>query len=83
MPLPTGVEKGVFDKPKDHPWQTCTCLGNWHYDRNIYNNGWYKSAASVVGMLVDIISKNGNMVVTLPRGKRPNAISPTLKIELK
>lgn len=66
MPLPTGVEKGVFDKPKDHPWQTCTCLGNWHYDRNIYNNGWYKSAATVVGMLVDIVSKNGNLLLSVP-----------------
>lgn len=60
------VEKGVLDKPLDQPWQTCTCLGNWHYDRGVYNDNRYKSAKTVISMLVDIVSKNGNMLLSVP-----------------
>lgn len=60
------VEKGVPDRMQEKPWQTCTCLGNWHYDRHKYETNGYKSAATVVGMLVDIISKNGNLLLSVP-----------------
>ncbi|MDE6023774.1 MAG: alpha-L-fucosidase, partial [Muribaculaceae bacterium] len=60
------VEKGVLDKTLDTPWQTCTCLGNWHYDRGVYNEDRYKSAKTVVGMLIDIVSKNGNLLLSVP-----------------
>lgn len=60
------VEKGVPDRMQEKPWQTCTCLGNWHYDRHKYETNGYKSAAMVVGMLVDIISKNGNLLLSVP-----------------
>lgn len=60
------VEKGVLDKCLDEPWQTCTCLGNWHYDRGVYNEDRYKSANTVIRMLVDIVSKNGNMLLSVP-----------------
>ena len=29
------VEKGVPDRVQEKPWQTCTCLGSWHYERAI------------------------------------------------
>lgn len=60
------VEKGVPDQIQEKPWQTCTCLGQWHYRRSIYDNDGYKSAATVVRMLVDIISKNGNLLLSVP-----------------
>ncbi|SFK74308.1 alpha-L-fucosidase [Porphyromonadaceae bacterium KH3CP3RA] len=60
------VEKGIPDQMQDKPWQTCTCIGHWHYDKNAYDNGWYKSAETVVHMLIDIISKNGNMLLSVP-----------------
>lgn len=60
------VEKGVPDDMQDKPWQTCTCLGHWHYDEHVYKNNWYKSAKTVVHMLVDIISKNGNLLLSVP-----------------
>ena len=60
------VEKGVPDQKQDKPWQTCTCLGNWHYDRHKYETNGYKSAATVVRMLVDIVSKNGNLLLSVP-----------------
>lgn len=60
------VEKGVPDQIQEKPWQTCTCIGNWHYDRSIYENDRYKSAKTVLHMLTDIISKNGNLLLSIP-----------------
>jgi alpha-L-fucosidase len=60
------VEKGVLDDIQPKPWQTCTCIGNWHYNRAIYDRDGYKSAATVVHMLIDIVSKNGNMLLSVP-----------------
>lgn len=60
------VEKGVLEDALDQPWQTYTCLGNWHYDRNVYNENRYKSAKTVINMLVDIVSKNGNLLLSVP-----------------
>lgn len=60
------VERGVPDRPQAKYWQTCTCLGNWHYDRALYERNGYKSAATVVKMLVDIVSKNGNLLLSVP-----------------
>ena len=50
----------------DRPWQSCSCLGGWHYNTSIYENNWYKSASDVVKLLVDIVSKNGNMLLSVP-----------------
>ena len=60
------VERGIPDRPQEKYWQTCTCLGSWHYDRGVYNNNSYKSAQQVISMLVDIVSKNGNMLLSVP-----------------
>ncbi len=60
------VERGAPDKPQEKAWQTCTCIGDWHYNRGIYENGSYKSAATVIRMLVDIVSKNGNLLLNIP-----------------
>lgn len=60
------VERGIPDRPQNEYWQTCTCIGSWHYDRNVYNNNGYKSAQQVIDMLVDIVSKNGNLLLSVP-----------------
>lgn len=60
------VERGIPDKPQAKPWQTCTCIGEWHYNRAVYNNNGYKSANTVIHMLVDIVSKNGNLLLNIP-----------------
>lgn len=60
------VERGIPDKPQNKPWQTCTCIGDWHYNRSVYNNNGYKSAGTVIHMLVDIVSKNGNLLLNVP-----------------
>ena len=60
------VERGVPDRIQEKYWQTCTCIGSWHYDINVYNRGGYKSAQQVVDMLIDIVSKNGNLLLSVP-----------------
>ncbi len=60
------VERGAPDQLQALPWQTCTCIGNWHYDRAVYEQDRYKSAASVIRSLVDIVSKNGNLLLSVP-----------------
>ena len=60
------VERGVPDRMQDKYWQTCTCLGDWHYSQSVYNGNRYKSGATVIRMLVDIVSKNGNLLLSVP-----------------
>lgn len=60
------VERGAPNHIIPLPWQTCTCLGDWHYNREFYEKGWYKSAGQVARMLVDVVSKNGNLLLSVP-----------------
>jgi alpha-L-fucosidase len=60
------VERGAPDKIQALPWQTCTCIGEWHYRRSVYDQNGYKSAKQVVNMLADIVSKNGNLLLNVP-----------------
>ena len=60
------VERGIPDRPQSIYWQTCTCIGDWHYSQNVYNNNGYKSGATVIRMLIDVVSKNGNLLVSIP-----------------
>jgi alpha-L-fucosidase len=69
------IERGRADGILPQPWQTDTCLGSWHYDQNIFQRHGYKSAASVIRMLADIVSKNGNLMLSVPlqRDGQPDA----------
>jgi len=60
------VERGVPDRPQQEYWQTCTCIGQWHYDQNVYQQNRYKSGATVIRMLIDVVSKNGNLLLSVP-----------------
>ena len=60
------VERGIPDRIQKEYWQTCTCIGSWHYDVHVYQNNGYKSGATVIRMLVDIVSKNGNLLLSVP-----------------
>ena len=44
------------------PWQTDTCIGNWHYLRGVT----YKTSKQVIDLMVDIVSKNGNLLLNFP-----------------
>jgi alpha-L-fucosidase len=60
------VERGAPDKLQPNAWQTCSCIGDWHYNRGRFTNNSYKSAREVILMLVDIVSKNGNLLLNIP-----------------
>ena len=56
------VERGVVETIWPNPWQTDTCVGNWHYNKEAK----YKSPKLVIDMLVDIVSRNGNLLLNFP-----------------
>ncbi|MBO4657421.1 MAG: alpha-L-fucosidase [Bacteroidales bacterium] len=60
------VERGAPDAIQELPWQTCTCIGEWHYNKHVYYDDRYKSSADVIAMLVDVVSKNGNLLLSVP-----------------
>ena len=60
------VERGAPDAIQELPWQTCTCIGEWHYNKHVYYDDRYKSSADVISMLVDVVSKNGNLLLSVP-----------------
>ena len=60
------VERGAPNKIMERPWQCCNCLGDWHYNNSVYERNGYKSAHTVAKLLVDIVSKNGNMLLSVP-----------------
>ena len=70
------VERGAPDAIQDLAWQTCTCIGAWHYDKHVYYEDRYKSATDVVRILVDVVSKNGNLLLSVPV-KGDGSIDPT------
>jgi len=55
-------ERGVAEGIAANPWQTDTCIGQWHYNRGEK----YKSTKKVIDLLVDIVSKNGNLLLNFP-----------------
>jgi alpha-L-fucosidase len=60
------IERGSSDRLRAEPWQTCTCIGDWHYNRDVAEKNRYKSVDQVVDMLADIVSKNGNLLLSVP-----------------
>ena len=56
------LERGVEGQIRPLPWQTDTCVGDWYYKKDIE----YKTATTVIQMLADIVSKNGNLLLNLP-----------------
>ena len=60
------IERGQANEIQPLPWQTDTCIGGWHYERAIYERNGYKSAKTVIQTLVDIVSKNGNLMLNIP-----------------
>jgi alpha-L-fucosidase len=60
------IERGQSNQIEPLPWQTDTCIGNWHYDRKLYEDKGYKSVKTVIHTLVDVVSKNGNLLLNVP-----------------
>lgn len=55
------IEKSQSPTINPNPWQTDTCIGNWFYDARQS----YKKPDHIIEMLIDIISKNGTMLLNV------------------
>jgi alpha-L-fucosidase len=60
------VERGFRSGIEPLPWQTDTCIGDWHYNRWRYTGKSYLGAEAVIHRLCDIVSKNGNLLLSIP-----------------
>ena len=73
------IERGLLDEIRPHFWQTDTSVGwkSWGYIRDEK----YKTVAGLVGELVDIVSKNGCLLLNVgpePDGTIPEAAEKVL-----
>ncbi|QEK51578.1 alpha-L-fucosidase [Pedobacter aquae] len=55
------IERGVMDSISPFPWQTDTSIGDWFYR----TGQKYRSGTEILQMLVDIVSKNGNLLINV------------------
>ena len=72
------IEKSQLPQINPRPWHTDTCIGNWFYDAKQQ----YKKCGHIIEMLVDIVSKNGTMllnILQLPDGSIDDEAAYILK----
>src|SRR5690242_7402859 len=55
------VERGVLEDINPYPWQTDTSIGDWFYK----TGQKYKSSDEVIQLLMDVVSKNGNLLINV------------------
>ncbi len=55
------LERARLPQIRKMPWQTDTSIGDWTY----VENGEYRSASEIIQELIDIVSKNGNMLLNV------------------
>jgi alpha-L-fucosidase len=60
------VERGFRSDIVPHAWQTDTCIGEWHYKREIFERKSYMKADAVIHRLCDVVAKNGNLLLSIP-----------------
>jgi alpha-L-fucosidase len=56
------LERGLLSGIRELPWQNDTSIGDWFWT----DPPRYRSVDSVIDMLVDIVSKNGNLLMNVP-----------------
>jgi len=70
------MERGSMDKISPLPWQTDTSIGNWFY----CEGQGYKTATQIAQMLVDIVSKNGNLLLNIVQTPEGDLEDDVMKI---
>ncbi len=60
------IERATANGIRPDPWQTDTCIGDWHYKRSLYDTNGYKTVGEIVATLTDVVSKNGNLMLNIP-----------------
>ncbi|MDR2382431.1 MAG: alpha-L-fucosidase [Prevotellaceae bacterium] len=54
-------ERGVAEGINEFPWQTDTSIGDWYYR----TGQKYMTGPEIIQMLIDIVSKNGNLLLNI------------------
>ncbi len=79
-------ERGLSGAILPHPWQSETCIGDWHYLRTLYTDagefGGYMQPREVIHWLVDTVSKNGTFLLNIP-GKPDGTIDSKERLILE
>ncbi len=72
------IERGQSSKMLDFPWQTDTAVAknSWGYVRNQV----YKTPGQIIGDLIDIVSKNGCLLLNV--GPKPDGTIPAEDAEI-
>ena len=64
------IERGVTSGIMSHPWQSETCIGDWHYQRALFNDpgkyGGYMPPDKIIHWMIDVVSKNGTFILNIP-----------------
>lgn len=56
------AERGLVEGIRSEPWHMETCVGQWFY----FDGFKYKTAEQVIFLLLDVVSRNGTMLLNLP-----------------
>ena len=63
-------ERGLTSKIMPYPWQSETCIGEWHYNRALFDKpgeyGGYLQPRDVIHWMIDTVSKNGTFILNIP-----------------
>lgn len=80
------VERGLSSDILQYPWQSETCIGEWHYQRKLFEKdgefGGYMHPRDVIHWLVDTVSKNGTFILNIP-GKPDGTIDSKERLILE
>jgi alpha-L-fucosidase len=63
-------ERDITNQIMTYPWQSETCLGDWHYLRSLYNEpgefGGYLHPRDIIHWMTYAVSKNGTFILNVP-----------------
>lgn len=80
------IERGLSGEILPYPWQSETCIGDWHYRRSLFNKpgeyGGYLPPQAVIHWLCDTVSKNGTFILNIP-GKPDGTIDSKERLILE
>jgi len=80
------IERGLTTGIQTYPWQSETCIGQWHYQRRLFDHdgeyGGYMQPAQVIHWMVDTVSKNGTFLLNIP-GKPDGTIDSKERLILE
>ncbi len=80
------IERGLAAEILPHPWQSETCIGQWHYQRALFDKpgeyGGYMPPQEVIHWMIDTVSKNGTFLLNIP-GKPDGTIDSKERLILE